>query len=92
MTDAERLASEGLSAVPFDGSGKCNGSRSSVTGRDYPMCITCGRYTLRPNAPVKGRVFLFRGEADCEHWVPNHEPQVAPDTGSVQTLGLGVSE
>ena len=79
MTDAERLASKGLSAVPLDHTqAKCNGSKSGITGRDFPMCLTCGRYTLRPGAPVKGRVFLLRGEADCEHWMPNHAAEVAP--------------
>ena len=87
MTDAERLASRGLSAVPFDHTqAKCNGSRSNITGRDYPMCVTCGRLTLRPNAPVKGRVFLFRGEADCEHWMPNHDPTMRPDKAGPSPL------
>ncbi len=76
-----------MTAIPFDHTqAKCNGSRSGITGRDYPMCITCGRYTLHPNAPIKGRVFLLRGEADCEHWVPNHVATVRPNADQGKPL------
>lgn len=62
-------------SVRFDDSSRCNGHRSGITGRDVPLCITCARYTLRPDAEIEGRVFWLRGVADCEHWKPNEVKQ-----------------
>jgi hypothetical protein len=76
-----------MTAVPFDHTqAKCNGSKSNITGRDMPMCITCGRLTMRPNAPIKGRVFATSGGLDCEHWSPNHVPTVSPQAGVGEPL------
>lgn len=78
-------------AVPFDNTGKCNGEGSQP-------CLTCGRYTLKPGAPVKGKVYTSQpvrtsdgrliggGFRDCEKWLP-HDLDRALSSGSRTSLG-----
>ena len=58
-----------MSAVPFDGSGRCHGSQSAITQALRPICITCSRLTSKRNpAPIKGECFQIDGSWDCKQW------------------------